>query len=71
MREEGMDLGGGGEPNECFIPCISVQQFPSLLHVCLPSRSAWCVCCAAGFKYPILLSCTKGSAASLGLRMAL
>lgn len=73
-----LDLSGkwgkkewGWKANECFMPCISMQWFPSLLYVCLPSYPAWCMCCAAGCKCATSLSCTKGSAASLDLRLEL
>lgn len=41
-----------GTTNECFMPHISMQQFPSFHHSGVLSCCTWCVFCAAGFRKP-------------------
>lgn len=40
-------MGGEDKTNECFMPCLSMQQFPRLLRSWLPPMALG-VCCATG-----------------------
>lgn len=44
-------MGGEDKTNECFMPCLSMQQFPRLLGSWLPPMALG-VCCATGCRAP-------------------